>query len=169
MSHMTPEEKILNLIKKAQGNLKLKKELRIFTKINILLISIIAVVSVIFLMDVIKSKKNISELKTGLARLDTETMPEEPDNLKQDEKTETQEEVPVPEPSAPVEKIDPTENLNLLGIITGSSNQAIIEDKKLNKTFFLYEGDTVGEFKIFSISDTGVTLEHKGQRIELKM
>jgi hypothetical protein len=60
-------------------------------------------------------------------------------------------------------------NLNLLGIITGDNNQAIIEDKTLKKTFFLYKGDLLGELKVYDIKDSVVILEYRGEKIELKI
>lgn len=60
-------------------------------------------------------------------------------------------------------------NLNLLGIITGDNNQAIIEDKTLKKTFFLYKGDLLGELKVYDIKDSVVILEYKGEKIELNI
>ena len=43
MTEITPEGKLLDLIKQAQGKLRLKKELRFFTKINIILIGLIII------------------------------------------------------------------------------------------------------------------------------
>ena len=60
-------------------------------------------------------------------------------------------------------------NLNLLGIITGENNQAIIEDKNLKKTFFLYKGDSLGELKVYDIKESAVILDYKGEKIELKI
>lgn len=165
MMDTTPEEKLLNLIKKDQSKTRIRKELKIFTKINILLISVIAIVAVIFLADVFFPKQKLSE--------------EIPAVDMQAKTPQVQPVVNSPEEdNAPVlidkavnpKKISREEiagNLNLLGIITGDNNQAIIEDKNLKKTFFLYKGDSMGELKVYDIKPNMVILEYKGEKIEL--
>ncbi|MEK6733157.1 MAG: hypothetical protein AABY55_05970 [Candidatus Omnitrophota bacterium] len=167
MMDTTPEEKLLNLIKKDQSKTRIRKELKIFTKINILLISIIAIVAVIFLADVFIFKQKTSE--------------EIPAVDMQAKASQAQPVVSEPEEdNAPVltdkavdsKKISREEilgNLNLLGIITGENNQAIIEDKNLKKTFFLYKGDSLGELKVYDIKSNMVILEYKGEKIELSI
>jgi hypothetical protein len=162
MSHMTPEERLLDLIKKAQGSLKMKKELRIFTKVNIILAVLIIVVFGIFISDVFRSGKKKSMLKADLSKIEAPSLPEVVD-AKEPAEEET-DKTPVPPPGKEL-----ISGLNLLGIITGSANQAIVEDKKTDKTYFLYQGDVFGDFKVFSISTTGVILDYQGEKIELKI
>lgn len=57
MIESTPEEKLLNLIKKGQSKVKFGKDLKIFTKVNMVLISLIAVIAVVFLADVFIFKR----------------------------------------------------------------------------------------------------------------
>jgi hypothetical protein len=57
----------------------------------------------------------------------------------------------------------------LLGVIRGDNDQAIIEDKTLKKTFFLYKGDLLGELKVYDIKDSAVILEYKGEKTEIKL
>lgn len=57
--------------------------------------------------------------------------------------------------------------LNLLGIISGEDPQAIIEDKKIHKTYFLRKGDFVSEFQVEEIGEGKVTLSHQGQKFDL--
>lgn len=57
--------------------------------------------------------------------------------------------------------------LNLLGIISGDDPQAIIEDKKIHKTFFLRKGDFVGEFQVEEIGEGKVILNYQGQKFDL--
>ena len=57
--------------------------------------------------------------------------------------------------------------LNLLGIISGDKPQAIIEDKKTQKTHFLEEGEFLGAIKVEEIGEGKVTLEFQGQRFDL--
>lgn len=64
---------------------------------------------------------------------------------------------------------DLVKNLTLMGIISGENPQAIIEDGRLKKTFFLYEGDFVGEVCVAGIGSDKVVLEYKGERINLFM
>jgi hypothetical protein len=76
---------------------------------------------------------------------------------------------------ARVNKVVPTgqtfkelvKDLQLLGIMSGDKPQAIIEDKKLNKTYFLNIGDYLGEIKLDAISSDNVTLEFNGEKITL--
>lgn len=169
MEGVTPEGKLLDLIKKDQVRKKLSRELKIFTKINIALGIIIVVLGVVFLLDIFVFKKKA---------------PEVPLEAK----------VNVPEPQAqiavtaaePVKPVAPSEentikkeravilseiraNLNLLGIITGDNSQAIIEDRALKKTFFLYKGDRMGVLKVSEIRDNMVILDLDGEKIELTM
>lgn len=58
-------------------------------------------------------------------------------------------------------------SLSLIGIIAGDRPQAIIEDKKTRKSYFLYKGGIVGESKIVEILQDSVIMEYKGQRFEL--
>lgn len=58
-------------------------------------------------------------------------------------------------------------DFSLLGIVSGDKPQVIIEDKKLNKTYFLYKGDFLGEIKIEEIHPERVILEFRGERVSL--
>lgn len=58
-------------------------------------------------------------------------------------------------------------NLSLIGIIAGDKPQAIIEDKKAGKSYFLYKGGLVGQAKIIDISEDRVMMEYNGQTFEL--
>ena len=62
---------------------------------------------------------------------------------------------------------DLVKNLYLLGIVSGDSPQVIIEDRKLNKTYFLYIGDYMEDVKIEEIHSDSVLLEYKGERVSL--
>jgi cell division protein FtsL len=164
MPEITPEEKLLNVIKKVQGKIRLKKELRIFTKINIVLICLILVILIVFIIDVFTFNYKNVELNVDLPEERIEILPVTSDagEMADDEDIDkvVKEDVP---------KKDIAKDLTLLGIIEGEVNQAIIEDKEAKKTFFLYKGDTLGEFKIYDIKEGSVTLDYKGEKIELKM
>jgi hypothetical protein len=65
MTDSTPEEKLLNLIRKDQSKAGMGKDLKVFTNINIILIGIIGVVVIIFLADAFIFKKKPSEELTA--------------------------------------------------------------------------------------------------------
>ena len=58
-------------------------------------------------------------------------------------------------------------SLSLIGIIAGERPQAIIEDRKSDKSHFLYKGGSVGQAKIVEILEDSVIMEYKGERFEL--
>jgi hypothetical protein len=111
-------------------------------------------------------------LKADLSKIETPSLPEVVDEKKPaEEKIDKTPVSPVlnEKKTAPSPGKELISGLNLLGIITGNANQAIIEDKKTDKTYFLYQGDVFGNFKVFSISATGVILDYQGEKIELKI
>lgn len=60
-------------------------------------------------------------------------------------------------------------DLNLLGVISGENPQAVIEDKKIQKSFTVTKGQFVGEFQVEDIKDGKVMLNYQGQRFELSI
>lgn len=60
-------------------------------------------------------------------------------------------------------------DLVLVGAITGDNPQAIIQDKRTRQTFYVYEGESVLEFKIKKIEKAVVILEHNGETIKLSL
>jgi type II secretory pathway component PulC len=58
-------------------------------------------------------------------------------------------------------------NFNLSGIIAGDTPKAIIEDKKAQKSYFLKEGESIGEVKLNKIGDGKVIMEYRGTGFEL--
>ncbi len=165
MGDFTPEEKLLNLIKKDHSRAKIKKDLKIFTKINIILIGLIVILAVVFISDAFIFKSKISESSLDIKMDESEVQPIANDaevdlDMGEMDKGMATKKIPVDEIKA---------GLNLLGIITGDNNQAIIEDKGEKKTFFLYKGDTLGELRVYDIKDSAVILEYKGEKIELRI
>ena len=57
----------------------------------------------------------------------------------------------------------------LLGIITGDEDQAVIEDKSGEKSYFLYKGDSFKDFTVYDIKESRVILDYRGEKIELKI
>ncbi|NQT75371.1 MAG: hypothetical protein HQ566_02490 [Candidatus Omnitrophica bacterium] len=166
MTGMTPEKKLLDLIKQAQGKLRFKKDLKVFTKINGILIGLIILVLAIFLVDVFTFNYKMPEIDVGLG-LD---LPEGKDAAEAlPDAFEFDEDVYEYEEKSAVSKKDLAEDLSLLGIIAGDKDQAVIEDKAASKTYFLYRGDSFGEFTLSDIKESAVILEYKGEEIELKI
>lgn len=62
---------------------------------------------------------------------------------------------------------DLLKNLNLVGIIAGENPQAIIEDKKAQKTYYLRKGQFIEEYEIIDIREGKVVLINNGQKYEL--
>lgn len=62
---------------------------------------------------------------------------------------------------------DMSANLTLLGIVLDEQPQAIIEDSKAKKSYFLYKGDKIGEVKVEDIQESKVVLTYQGEKIEL--
>jgi hypothetical protein len=161
MSGMTPENKLLDIIKQAQGKLRLKKELKIFTKINIVLIAVAAVILIVFLVDVFTV-----DYKPPKIELDIE---EEVDPLPISPKFDKDMGSYIVEEGISFPKEGKLKHLSVLGIIRGGKDQVVIEDKETNTTFFLYTGDSIGDFKIFDIKDGAVILDHKGKKEQLNI
>lgn len=62
---------------------------------------------------------------------------------------------------------DLSANLVLLGIVLDQRPQAIIEDAKTKKSYFLYKGDSIGEIKVEDILESKVILSYQQEKIEL--
>ena len=60
-------------------------------------------------------------------------------------------------------------DINLLGVISGASPQAIIEDKNSQKTYYVNKGQMIGEFQVEEIGDGKVILNYSGQKFELSI
>jgi type II secretory pathway component PulC len=64
---------------------------------------------------------------------------------------------------------DLTKDLSVVGIISGSNPQAIIEDKKNQRTYYVSKGQFINELKVLDIQQGKVILDYRGQRFELHM
>ena len=58
-------------------------------------------------------------------------------------------------------------DIDLVGIISGDSPQAIIEDKKIKKTYYVTKGQFIGDIQVEDILQGKVVLIFEGQRYEL--
>jgi len=63
--------------------------------------------------------------------------------------------------------MDALKDMNLVGIITGDNPQAIIEDKKNQKTYYVNKGQYIGEFLIEDILEGKVIISRNNERFEL--
>ncbi|MFH0827571.1 MAG: hypothetical protein V1919_00215 [Candidatus Omnitrophota bacterium] len=70
-------------------------------------------------------------------------------------------------PLSDVNAIDAVKDINLIGIVQKDNPQAIIEDKKTQKTYYVTKGQFAGEFQVEDIEAEKVILNYKGQRLEL--
>ncbi len=64
---------------------------------------------------------------------------------------------------------DKLKDLSLIGIIAGERPQAVIEDKKIQKTYFLYKGQTINQMKVEEILKDRVILDYYGEMLELAL
>jgi hypothetical protein len=62
---------------------------------------------------------------------------------------------------------DMLKEINLVGIISGDNPQAVLEDKKSLKTYYLSKGQFMGEFQIDDIQEGKIILISNGQKYEL--
>ncbi|HTY44646.1 MAG TPA: hypothetical protein VMD52_01475 [Patescibacteria group bacterium] len=62
---------------------------------------------------------------------------------------------------------DATKDLSLVGIIAGVIPQAIIEDKKVKKTYYVNKGQRIGEVLVEDIQEGKIIINHNGSRFEL--
>ncbi len=72
--------------------------------------------------------------------------------------------------SAPVTNtLDLFKDISLVGIISSSPPQAVIEDKKTQKTYYLSKGQSMGDLKVDDIQEGKVVLNYLGTKYELYM
>lgn len=62
---------------------------------------------------------------------------------------------------------DLLKDINLMGIISGLTPQAVIEDKKAQKTYYVTKGQFIGEMQVEDIAEGKIILNYKGKRFEL--
>ena len=63
--------------------------------------------------------------------------------------------------------IDLTKDINLVGVISGDNPQAVVEDKKAQKVYYLSKGQYLGQFQIADIQESKIVVTYKGQNYEL--
>jgi type II secretory pathway component PulC len=68
---------------------------------------------------------------------------------------------------AGIASADLIKDINLVGIISGDNPQAVIEDKKAQKTYYVSKGQSIGELQIEDIQEGKIILNYSGQKYEL--
>ena len=68
-----------------------------------------------------------------------------------------------------VAEVDSITDISLLGIIADNNPQAIIEDKKAQKTYYMSRGEYVGGFQVEDIKDGMIVLNNNGRRFTLQI
>ncbi len=63
--------------------------------------------------------------------------------------------------------VDVTKDIKLIGIVQKDSPQAIIEDQKTQKTYYLNKGQFLGELQVEAIEEDKVIINFKDQKFEL--
>lgn len=58
-------------------------------------------------------------------------------------------------------------DLSLIGIVAGEKPQAIIEDRKIQKTHFLNKGQTIDQLTVEDILEDRVIFDFEGEKLEL--
>lgn len=62
---------------------------------------------------------------------------------------------------------DLIKDINLVGIIAGENPQAVIEDKKSARTYYVSKGQRIGEMLVDDIQEGKIIISYRGQRYEL--
>lgn len=60
-------------------------------------------------------------------------------------------------------------NLQLLGVLSGVSPQAVVEDKKAQKTYYLSKGQAIGELVVEDIQEGKIMIKRNNERFELHL
>lgn len=70
----------------------------------------------------------------------------------------------MPQPAAGVNVAD---DISLVGIISGENPQAVVEDKKNQKTYYLSRGQLIGDLRVDDIKEGKIIVDRKGEKFEL--
>jgi hypothetical protein len=63
--------------------------------------------------------------------------------------------------------VDPLKDLKLIGVIAGDEPQAIVEDKKNQKTIYLRKGQFIGDLQVEDIQEGKIILKGQDGKLEL--
>lgn len=148
--------------------------------INITLITVLVIIAVVLLIDVIsfnlKRPAYIAEPATRRAAPPQANasfpVAENPDNSGLLESKDLFRASPVyaaPAARVPQASYDKLKDFALKGIIAGDKPQAILEDEKNKKSYFLYKGDSVDNIRVEDIKSDKVILSINGEVLELTL
>ena len=68
-----------------------------------------------------------------------------------------------------IAEADLAKDINLLGVISGEKPEAVIEDKKIDKVFYVSRGMFIGDYQVQDIQDGKVIVSRDGKRFELHL
>ena len=185
--HISPEDRLLKLIrgdKKANSvavnaeTAQKKSSIRIDAqKLNVILIVILVLLSVVLLIDFLSIR--ISERSS--IRIEAPKFAEDSDKIHSavvsssfdTSALESKDLFRAPSDSsqggASGSSLDKLKDLNLNGIIAGDNPQAIIEDTKNKKSYFLNKGQSINRMTVKDILQDRVILEVDGETLELTL
>ena len=63
--------------------------------------------------------------------------------------------------------VDLVKDISLVGIIAGENPQAIVEDKKTSKTYYVTKGQFIADMQVDDIQESKIIVNYKGQKYEL--
>jgi len=63
--------------------------------------------------------------------------------------------------------VNVADDISLVGIISGENPQAVVEDKKNQKTYYLSRGQLIGDLRVDDIKEGKIIVDRKGQKFEL--
>jgi type II secretory pathway component PulC len=59
------------------------------------------------------------------------------------------------------------EHLKVVGIIVGKPSEVVIEDTKAQQTFFIQEGDNIGDFAMQRLGEDKIIIKYQGQNFQI--
>jgi len=195
----SPEEKLLKLIRgdrkpkdkaSAEKAVPTKPSVIVrpryrITPVNTALITVLVIIACVLLFDVInfnlKRPVYVSEISPNTGG-DTQPKPEFQPSPQSQDSSETsgnfatlasrdlfKAPAAVSKESVSQVSSDKSRDLSLKGIIAGDRPQAIIEDEKNKKTYFLFKGESVSDIKVEDIQSDRVILKVSGEVLELTL
>lgn len=181
---------IQNMKYSSPADKRVADEWRYFKFLNLALVIMLIVVIMFYIFDLVSSKLERPTFgrlhKSDIASRRPQPAISEPQNAKLEAQTTPfstyaeaigKRELFKPPKSEAVEEKPTTQKtesasdklkyLSLIGIIGGERPQAVIEDKKDKKTYFLNKGQTVSEMKVEDILKDRIILDFDGEKVEL--
>lgn len=149
--------------------------------INIALIAILVIITVVLLSDAINFNSRRPVHVTETTPRTTESLAPQP-QLQPQPSTDIPSNAdalisrdlfkpPVAAPATNIPQVsyEKLKDLSLKGIIAGDKPQAIIEDEKNKKSFFLYKGESINDITVEDIQSDRVILRVNGEVLELTL